>query len=48
MGKLDQAFDLVNGQRREALAQFLNRFPEVEAIHNGVGQNARPAHDGLS
>ena len=45
VSKLDQTFDLVNRQRREALAQFRHDFPEVVAVYNSVGKYAGAAHD---
>ncbi len=46
MSKVDQTQNLVDGQRRETLTQFLNRFSKVVAVHNSVGQNACATHNG--
>src|SRR5215470_9167391 len=48
VGKLDQTFDLIEGQGREAFAEFLESFPQVIAVHDGIRQNARPSHNGPS
>src|SRR5450755_386895 len=48
VGKLDQALYLGNGQGRKPLAQFVDSLPEVVTVNDGVGHNARTAHDGPS
>ncbi len=44
MSKFNQSLDLRYRQRRKTLAQFFERLPEVEAIHNCIRQNPRTAN----
>jgi hypothetical protein len=46
VGKLNQAFDLVNGKRRPIFVDVLDALAHVIAVHNPVRQDARTAHDG--
>jgi hypothetical protein len=45
VGKLDQAFDLGDGQGREAFAEFVDSFSEVEAVNDtgGGGHENKPS-----
>ncbi len=46
--EFDEAVDLSEGQRRKALVEFGDGLAEVEAIDDGVGQDAGASDDGLS
>lgn len=46
VGKLDQPLDLGDRERGKPLLNFLDGVAEIVAVHDGVGHNARAAHDG--
>jgi len=45
MRKLDQPKDLRNSEPWIVLMNLLNARPRIEAVHNGIRQDASPAHN---
>ena len=48
MSKFDEPPDLLERKRGKSLVKFVDALPHIEAIHNGVWQDARTAHYGPS
>ena len=48
VGKFDQASYLRQRERGKSLVEFFDGFAEIVAADDGVGEDARAAHDGAA
>jgi hypothetical protein len=42
LGKFNELFDLIDGKRREALANVFDALPEFEVLDNGIRSDTVP------